>query len=90
VKFFLGRYVTTFNTVGRVAQLQPGGLLAVRCHGQQGWTDNGDFIANCNFRDPNPTVNAARGNPFFGKQISPLTVDTDTTADGTNGSTAGI
>ena len=79
VKFFLGRYVTTFNTVDEWANYSPAGLSQFVTTDTRGWTDNGDFIASCNFRDPNPNGECGPGNPFFGQQVSPLTVDPDTT-----------
>jgi hypothetical protein len=79
VKFFLGRYVTTFNTVDEWLNYSPAGFSQFVATDNRGWTDNGDFIANCNFRDPNPNGECGPGNPFFGKQVSPFTVDPDTT-----------
>ena len=79
VKFFLGKYVTTFNTVDEWLNYSPAGFSQFVSTDNRGWTDNGDYVANCNFRDPNPNGECGPGNPFFGKQVSPLTVDPDTT-----------
>ena len=54
VKFFLGRYATTFNTVDEWLNYSPAGFSQFVATDNRGWTDNGDFVANCNFRDPNP------------------------------------
>ena len=79
VKFFLGRYVTTFNTVDEWLNYSPAGFSQFVASDTRGWTDNGDYVANCNFRDPNPNGECGPGNPTFGKQVSPLTVDSDVT-----------
>ena len=79
VKFFLGKYVTTFNTVDEWLNYSPAGFSQFVATDNRGWTDNGDFVANCNFLDPNPNGECGPGNPFFGKQVSPLTVDPATT-----------
>lgn len=83
-KFFLGRYVTTFNTVDEWANYSPAGLGHFVTSDRRGWTDaNHDFVADCNFLDPNPNGECGQGNVFFGKPVSPLTVD-PATVDGWN------
>jgi len=93
VKFFLGKYLTTFNTVDEWANYSPAGLGHFIASDQRSWSDNnGDYVVNCNLLDPSaqnqpgtPGYNAARdscgaGNPFFGKSVSPLTIDPATTS----------
>jgi len=76
VKFFLGRYVTTFNTVDEWANYSPAGLGHFVTTDSRGWTDaNHDFVADCNFLNSAANGECGPGNPFFGKQVSPLTVD---------------
>jgi hypothetical protein len=88
VKFFLGEYVTTVNTVDEWINFSPAGLGHFVSSDSRNWTDaNHDFVPNCNLLDPSdqndpnlPGYNPAKdscgpGNPFFGKSISPLTVD---------------
>jgi Carboxypeptidase regulatory-like domain len=76
-KFFLGRYVTTFNTVDEWANYSPAGLGHFVGETNRPWTDaNGDFVANCDLL--NPAGNGECGpmaNPAFGKQVNNLTVD---------------
>jgi hypothetical protein len=75
-KFFLGRYVTTFNTVDEWANYSPAGLGHFVSQDTRGWTDsNNNFVPDCNFLNPAANGECAAGNPFFGKQISPLTTD---------------
>jgi hypothetical protein len=84
-KFFMGRYVTTFNTVDEWVNYSPAGLGHFISSTDRDWTDaNRDFVANCNLLDP--VANGECGpmvNPFFGKQVNNLTVDPATT-DGWN------
>ena len=88
LKFFLGEYVTTMNTVDEWVNFSPAGLGHFVSNVQRTWVDaNHDFVPNCNLLDQSaqndptsPGYNAAKdscgvGNPFFGKIISPLTVD---------------
>ena len=84
-KFFLGRYVTTFNTVDEWVNYSPAGLgHFVSTDMNRGWTDgNGDKRVDCNLLNPAANGECGPGNPFFGKQVSPLTVDPATT-DGWN------
>jgi hypothetical protein len=78
-KFFLGRYVTTFNTVDEWANYSPAGLGHFVTSDDRGWTDaNHDFVANCNFLNPAANGECGPGSLFFGKQVSPLTVDPST------------
>ena len=75
-KFFMGRYVTTFNTVDEWANYSPAGLGHFVTTDTRGWTDaNTNFVAECDFRNPNANGECGPGNPFFGKPTSPLTVD---------------
>jgi hypothetical protein len=88
VKFFLGEYVTTVNTIDEWINFSPAGLGHFVSSAARSWTDaNHDFVPNCNLLDQsdqndpllpgyNPTRDSCgAGNPFFGKGISPLTVD---------------
>jgi hypothetical protein len=74
-KFFMGRYVTTFNTVDEWLNYSPAGFGQFVTQDTRPWIDNGDYVANCNFNDPNPNGECGPGNPNFAKQVSPLTVD---------------
>ena len=76
-KFFMGRYVTTFNTVDEWANYSPAGLGHFVSQDTRAWNDaNGDKRVDCNLLNPAPNGECvAPGNPFFGKQIDPLTVD---------------
>jgi hypothetical protein len=78
-KFFIGRYVTTFNTVDEWANYSPAGLgHFVSADAQRAWTDgNQNFVVDCNLLNPAPNGECGPGNPNFGKQIDPLTVDPD-------------
>ena len=78
-KFFMGRYVTTFNTVDEWANYSPAGLGHFVSQDTRAWNDaNGDKRVDCNLLNPAPNGECvAPGNPFFGKQIDPLTVDPD-------------
>jgi len=78
-KFFMGRYVTTFNTVDEWANYSPAGLGHFVSSDTRAWNDaNGDKRVDCNLLNPAPNGECvAPGNPFFGKQIDPLTVDPD-------------
>ena len=76
VKFFVGRYVTTFNTVDEWVNFSPAGLSKFVTSDNRGWTDaNHDFVADCNFLNPAPNGECGPGSLFFGKQTSPQTVD---------------
>src|SRR5215471_16257206 len=76
-KFFLGRYVTTFNTVDEWANYSPAGIGHFVSEDQQRpWTDgNQNFVVDCDLLNPAANGECGPGNPFFGKQISPLTTD---------------
>ena len=81
-KFFIGRYVTTFNTVDEWANYSPAGLGHFVTTDSRGWTDaNRDFVADCDFRNASPNGECGQGNPFFARPFSPLTVD-PATVDG--------
>jgi hypothetical protein len=84
-KFFLGRYVTTFNTVDEWANYSPAGIgHFVSSDANRGWTDaNHDFVVDCNLLNSAANGECGPGNAFFGKQVSPLTVD-PSTVDGWN------
>jgi hypothetical protein len=76
VKFFVGRYVTTFNTVDEWVNFSPAGLSKFVTSDNRGWTDaNHDFVADCNFLNPAANGECGPGSLFFGKQTSPQTVD---------------
>ncbi len=77
VKAFLGRYVTTFNTVDEWASYSPAGLgHFVSQDNQRPWTDaNHDYVPQCDFLNPAPNGECGPGNPAFLKTVSPLTTD---------------
>src|SRR6478736_1339243 len=56
LKAFVGRYVTTFNTVDEWASYSPAGLgHFVSQDSQRPWTDaNHNFVPDCNFLNPSP------------------------------------
>jgi hypothetical protein len=75
-KFFLGRYVTTFNTVDEWANYSPAGLGHFVSSDSRGWADaNHNYIPDCDFLNPAGNGECGPGSPFFGKQVSPLTTD---------------
>ncbi len=83
-KFFIGRYVTTFNTVDEWVNYSPAGLLQFVTTDTRGWTDsNKNYVVDCNLLNSAGNGECGPGNPFFGRQVSPLTVDPETT-DGWN------
>jgi hypothetical protein len=76
-KFFLGRYVTTFNTVDEWSNYSPAGIGHFVSSDTRSWADaNQNFTPDCNFLNPAANGECGPGSPFFGKQISPLTTDT--------------
>src|SRR5688572_21591477 len=81
-KFFIGRYVTTTNTVDEWLFYSPAGNGHFGANTNRPWTDSdGDFVADCAML--NPAANGECGpmsNPNFGKTSNPLTVDPDTTS----------
>jgi hypothetical protein len=82
-KVFLGRYVTTFNTVDEWANYSPAGLGHFVTQDDRSWTDDGDFVAECDFLNPAANGECGPGNPNFLKSVDALTVDPATT-DGWN------
>ena len=76
-KFFLGKYVTTFNTVDEWASYSPAGLgHFVSTDDRRGWTDgNSNFVVDCDLLNPAPNGECGPGNVNFGKKVDPLTVD---------------
>jgi hypothetical protein len=81
-KFFLGRYVTTTNTVNEWLFYSPAGAGHFVSSTNRPWTDaNRDFVPDCDLL--NPAGNGECGpmsNPLFGRSIDPLTVDPETTS----------
>ena len=81
-KVFLGRYVTTTNTVEEWLNYSPAGNGHFVSQTNRPWTDtNGNFVPDCVLL--NPVANGECGpmsNPNFGKPINPLTVDPATTS----------
>jgi hypothetical protein len=77
LKFFLGRYVTTFNTVDEWVNYSPAGLgHFVTVDQNRPWTDsNNDKVVNCNLLNPATNGECGPGNPSFLKTVSPLTTD---------------
>ncbi len=80
-KFFVGRYVTTTNTVNEWLFYSPAGAGQYISSTTRPWTDaNGNYVPDCNLL--NPAGNGECGpmaNPFFGKAQNNLTVDPSTT-----------
>ena len=80
-KVFLGRYVTTTNTVDEWLFYSPAGNGHFVTQTNRPWTDaNGDFTPDCDLL--NVAANGECGamqNPNFGRGIDPLTIDPDTT-----------
>ena len=81
-KVFVGRYVTTTNTVDEWLSYSPAGNGHFVTQTNRPWTDtNGNFVADCVLL--NPAANGecgAMSNPNFGQRVDPLTVDPDTTS----------
>jgi hypothetical protein len=76
LKFFMGEYVTTVNTVDEWVNFSPAGLGHFISSVQRTWTDtNGNYVPDCNLLNQDANGECGVGNPFFGKSISPLTVD---------------
>jgi hypothetical protein len=77
VKAFVGRYVTTFNTVDEWASYSPAGLGHFVSQDQnRPWTDaNHDFVPQCNFLNAAANGECGPGNPAFLKTATPLTTD---------------
>jgi hypothetical protein len=81
LKFFAGRYVTTFNTVDEWANYSPAGIgHFVSVDGNRSWSDgNNDKIVNCVLTNPAANGECGPGNPSFLKTLPPLTTDPDLT-----------
>ncbi len=81
-KFFMGRYVTTTNTVDEWLFYSPAGNGKFVTQTNRPWTDaNTNFVPECDLL--NPVANGECGpmsNPNFARTINPLTVDPDTTS----------
>ncbi len=77
LKFFMGRYVTTFNTVDEWVNYSPAGLgHFVTVDQNRPWTDgNSDKVPQCNFLNPAANGECGPGNQAFLKSVSPLTTD---------------
>jgi hypothetical protein len=84
VKFFMGRYVTTFNTVDEWANFSPAGINRFQSTDQRGWDDftypvgdprRGNFVPDCSFLDPAANGECGLGNPFFGKSLPSNSID---------------
>jgi hypothetical protein len=76
LKFFLGRYVTTFNTVDEWASYSPAGLGHFNTQDTRNWTDaNKDLVVNCNLLNPAANGECGPGSATFGKSIPQLTTD---------------
>jgi hypothetical protein len=82
VKFFMGEYVTTTNTVNEWLTYSPAGIGHFTSSTTRTWLDtNGNFVPDCNLL--NPLANGECGpmaSPTFGQTISPSTVDPATTS----------
>jgi hypothetical protein len=80
-KVFLGRYVTTFNTVDEWANYSPAGSGHFVSSNTRSWNNTaGDYVVHCDLLNPAANGECGPGNPFFGKQISPLTTDPASTS----------
>ncbi|HET9271007.1 MAG TPA: carboxypeptidase regulatory-like domain-containing protein [Vicinamibacterales bacterium] len=81
LKFFAGRYVTTFNTVDEWVNYSPAGLGHFVSQDQnRSWTDgNGDKVVNCVLTNPAANGECGPGNPSFLKAVPPLTTDPELT-----------
>jgi hypothetical protein len=81
-KFFMGRYVTTTNTVDEWLFYSPAGNGKFVTQTNRPWTDaNSNFVPECDLL--NPVANGECGpmsNPNFAQTINPLTIDPDTTS----------
>jgi hypothetical protein len=76
LKFFVGRYVTTFNTVDEWANFSPAGINRFQSSDNRGWTDaDGDFVPDCDFLNPAANGECGLGNPFFGRSLPTNTID---------------
>jgi hypothetical protein len=81
VKVFLGRYVTTFNTVDEWANYSPAGIGHFVSSDSRSWTDsNTNFTPDCDFSNPAANGECGPGNPLFAKPTSPLKTDPGFTA----------
>jgi len=80
-KFFMGRYVTTFNTVDEWAAYSPAGIgHFVSVDNQRPWIDaNRNYVPDCNLTSPAANGECGPGNPSFLKTLPPLTTDPDLT-----------
>jgi hypothetical protein len=82
LKAFVGRYITTTNTVNEWLFYSPAGNGHFIANVTRPWSDsNGDWVANCDLL--NPAANNECGpmaNPLFGKSVNNLTVDPATTS----------
>jgi hypothetical protein len=78
LKFFLGEYVTTTNTIDEWINYSPAGPgHFVSSVMGRAWNDaNGNFIPDCNLLNQDANGECGPGNPFFGKSaVSFLTTD---------------
>jgi hypothetical protein len=77
LKAFVGRYVTTFNTVDEWANYSPAGLGRFTSSDARGWTDaNSNYVPECDFLNPAPNGECGFGSPNFARIVpSQLTVD---------------
>jgi hypothetical protein len=84
LKFFIGRYVTTFNTVDEWANYSPAGINRFQSTDQRGWNDftypagdprRGNYVPDCNFLDPAANGECGLGNAFFGKPLPTNSID---------------
>ncbi|HEY3161374.1 MAG TPA: hypothetical protein VGJ78_20550, partial [Vicinamibacterales bacterium] len=80
-KFFMGRYVTTFNTVDEWVNYSPAGIgHFVSVDQNRSWTDgNSDKVVNCVLTNPAANGECGPGNPSFLKTIPPLSTDPELT-----------
>ena len=90
-KFFMGRYVTTTNTVDEWLFYSPAGNGRFVTQTNRPWNDaNGDFVPDCDLLNPAATASAARCRIPTSASRSTRSPSTPTRpADGTSASTAG-
>jgi len=81
VKAFLGRYVSTTNTVDEWINYSPAGLGHFTTQVNRPWTDgNGNWVPDCDLLNGAPNGECGPySNPLFGQFVDPLTLDPDTT-----------
>ena len=76
LKAFLGRYVTTFNTVDEWVNYSPAGLGHFNTQDTRGWADaNRNYVVDCDLLSPAANGECGAGSATFGKSLPQLTTD---------------